>query len=299
MGVNLDTARYLIAARKAGVSFERTLTLGRQWLCAKPDAVNALLARAGFPSMRFDRPSDAAWADAFFRALGATQLDVLDHSAYEGATVLHDLNQPLPAGETRRYDVVFDGGVIEHVFDCANAFRSCMQLTKVGGHLCVCSIANNECGHGFYQFSPELFFRLFDTANGFTLRSVLVEEQRLRGTRWYAVTDPAALGARVVCINGSPLHIKALARKEQADAGRAPVVIQADYQRAWRESEVQVGSSAPRLHAPVSLKAKLVRSIPNGWVGPLKHAYRNFGVTRLHNRRFFAPVDLDCPPFAL
>lgn len=298
MGVNLDTARYLIAARKAGVSFERTLTLGRQWLCAKPDAVNALLTRAGFSPMRFDRPSDAAWADAFFRALGATQLDVLDHSAYEGATVLHDLNQPLPAGEARRYDVVFDGGVIEHVFDCANAFRSCMQLTKVGGHLCVCSIANNECGHGFYQFSPELFFRLFDPANGFTLRSILVEEQCLWGARWYAVTDPAALGARVVCINGAPLHLKALARKEREDAGRAPVVLQADYQRAWQEADTGSAPAGSKPATSTSLRENLIRSIPAGWMGIVLHVYRTHWVTRLRNRRFFKPVELDCPPFA-
>lgn len=298
MGVNLETARYLIAARKAGVSFERTLTLGRQWLCADPDAVNVLLARAGFASMRFDRPSDAAWADAFFRALGATQLDVLDHSAYEGATVLHDLNLPLPSGEARRYDLVFDGGVIEHVFDCANAFRSCMQLTKVGGHLCVCSIANNECGHGFYQFSPELFFRLFDSANGFALRSVLVEEQRLLGTRWYAVTDPAAIGARVVCINSAPLHIKALARKKREDATRAPVVLQADYQRAWRESDAQSERPTSTPAAPVTWKAKLMRAIPARWLGIVQHIYRIRWVTRLRNRRFFTPVELDRPPFA-
>lgn len=298
MGVNLETARYLIAARKAGVSFDRTLTLGRQWLCAKADDVNLLLSRAGLPSMHFDRPSDAAWADAFFRALGATQLDVLDHSAYEGASVLHDLNRPLPSGELRRYDFVFDGGVIEHVFDCANAFRSCMQLAKVGGHVCTCSIANNECGHGFYQFSPELFFRLFDASNGFTLRSLLVEEQRLRGARWYAVADPAALGARVVCINGAPLHIKALARKEREDAGDAPVVLQSDYQRAWQESEASATRSTSGTLPTISLKARLIQSIPSRWVGLLKHIYRIRWVTRLRNRRFFVPIEMENPPFA-
>ena len=32
-----------------------------------------------------------------------------------------------------------------------------MALPKVGGDVYICTPANNLCGHGFYQFSPEFF----------------------------------------------------------------------------------------------------------------------------------------------
>lgn len=297
MGVNLETARYLIAVRRADVSFRRTLTLGRQWLFAKPEKVDALLGRYGFPRVSCSTGFERGWADALFRSLGAEQLDVLDASNYEGASFIHDLNRPLENGVKRRYDFVFDGGTLEHVFDIASALRTCMQLTDVGGHLCICSVANNECGHGFYQFGFELFFRLFDVPNGFRLRSLLVEEQRYTGSRWLTVRDPADLGARVVCINRVPLHIKVLARKEREDAGLNPVVIQSDYQRAWSgHDSVPTSTGYGSLHSE-PFRTRLLRYLPRALRDPLQYYYRLLLVTRLHNRRFFEPVDMENPPF--
>jgi hypothetical protein len=293
MGVTLHTARYLIAARNAGVSFSRTLTLGRQWLCANPSQIDALLRDAGLPPQEFASGADRAWADAFFRAHGARVLDILDVSRYEGAGVIHDLNQPLPSTEARRYDFVFDGGVIEHVYHCSVAFQNCMRLTDRGGHLCICTVANNECGHGLFQFSPERFFRLFDRANGFELRSLVLEEQRPTGCRWYQVTDPAAIGARVCCINAHPLHLKALARKLTDEE---PNVQQSDYLRAWQGKDgagalSEIAWSDGTMTRRWKQWARARIPVPlRGWALGL---YRRYFVTRLWNRRFYQPVTPD------
>jgi hypothetical protein len=301
MGVNAATARYLIAARKAGVSFEQTLTLGRQWLFADRARINAWLEEAGLPVMPAPSVSEAPWADDLFRALGARELDVLDNSDYEGARLIHDLNKPLPDDAGGRYDFVFDGGVIEHVFHASVAWQTCMRLARTGGHVCSCSIANNECGHGFYQFSPELFFRLFEATNGFQLRSLLLEEQGLRGWRWYAVQDPAALQARVCCINVRPLHLKVLARKQRDDGGRFPDVQQADYQRAWQGADAGTattgGTEQVQARQRVSFKRRLASLIPASLRGHAQHVYRTYLVTRLRNRRFYTPVAPDRIPF--
>ncbi|GHV03646.1 hypothetical protein AGMMS50229_03290 [Campylobacterota bacterium] len=42
-----------------------------------------------------------------------------------------------------------------------------MELVKTGGHLILGTPIDNYYGHGFYQFSPELFFSLLDRDNGF------------------------------------------------------------------------------------------------------------------------------------
>jgi 2-polyprenyl-3-methyl-5-hydroxy-6-metoxy-1,4-benzoquinol methylase len=84
------------------------------------------------------------------------------------ASIIHDLNKPVPKELEERFDVVLDGG-LEHVFDFPQAIENAMRMTKIGGHLILETPANNLCGNGFYQFSPELFFRVLDSGNGFEL----------------------------------------------------------------------------------------------------------------------------------
>ena len=47
-----------------------------------------------------------------------------------------------------------------------------MKMVKSGGSLFITTVANNLCGHGFYQFSPELDVRIFTAENGFELGKV-------------------------------------------------------------------------------------------------------------------------------
>ena len=59
-----------------------------------------------------------------------------------------------------QFDVVYDGGTLEHVFNFPVALRNAMELLRPGGRLfTIHTCANNLCGHGFYQFSRELFYR--------------------------------------------------------------------------------------------------------------------------------------------
>lgn len=94
------------------------------------------------------------------RALGAGNVSSCDFSGYEKATLIHDLNVPIGPEWHERFDMVIDGGTLEHVFNFPVAIANCMNLVKTGGHLLLFSPSNNMCGHGFYQFSPELFFRV-------------------------------------------------------------------------------------------------------------------------------------------
>ena len=51
-----------------------------------------------------------------------------------------------------------------------------------GGVLYIATPANNHCGHGFYQFSPELFFSLLSPKNGFEILDMsYVEVNRKNG----------------------------------------------------------------------------------------------------------------------
>ena len=292
MGLTYDCTRFMLAAREGGVSFGRMLTLGRQWCRLDRSKMKTLWSRRGYPGIEHVA-DEGAWADDIFKALGADRLEVTDYSPYEGADVIHDLNLPVPSTHHDAYDVVFDGGVLEHVFNYPMAVENCMRMVREGGHVIIASIANNELGHGFYQFSPELFFRLFSKANGYRVRSMVLVEAKLFGSSWYHVMDAAALGARVCCISHSPLHILVLAQR----IGPVPEhldVQQADYVQAWDEvKRTEKPEAEVRLVEKATLKQRVVNSMPMRWRRRLEHIYRYCWVTRLYNRRFFRRIHKD------
>jgi len=81
----------------------------------------------------------------------------VDVSRHEGATLVHDLNQPLPAGQRRRWDLVIDPGTCEHAWNYAQAVQNAADLARSGGWLFFNSPCEGMAGHGFFQISPEFF----------------------------------------------------------------------------------------------------------------------------------------------
>lgn len=110
---------------------------------------------------------DATYLHAtdLYRRLGFAQASYLDVSDYEGADILFDLGSPeIPAHLKGAFDVVFDCGTLEHIFHVPNALHNVVRMTAPGGHVLHAVLMNNGVDHGFYQFSPTLFFDWFEAA---------------------------------------------------------------------------------------------------------------------------------------
>ncbi len=60
------------------------------------------------------------------------------------------------------------------MFNIAQALENCVKLCKIGGQILQAVPANGECGHGFWQMSPELFFSLYSERNGFIETEVFI-----------------------------------------------------------------------------------------------------------------------------
>ena len=103
----------------------------------------------------------------------------------------------------------------------------------------ICTNANNICGHGFYQFSPEFFYRVFSEANGYRVESVCLIEtpfhlvEKSPRQRVFAAADPASVGKRMVLVNDKPVSIYVHARRvaDRPLFARAPY--QSDYRSEW------------------------------------------------------------------
>ncbi len=156
----------------SGVKLGAVGMLGRQHLdLTDPAWATNAEARLGLKVLDLITQRDDVYAEPFFERLGASSVDSVDFSDYQGANTIHDMNDPLPAALERKFHLLHDGGTMEHVFHVPNYLANCMKLLKVGGFYVGVVPADNWLGHGFYQFSPELVTQVFCESNGFRLRA--------------------------------------------------------------------------------------------------------------------------------
>jgi SAM-dependent methyltransferase len=243
MGIDVHVLNFLRYAARKKV-FGKTLTLGRQGVYLPTPVLRKILdSEAGDLQDPYCEP-------LLKRFFGAGQVDSVDHSAYEGATHIHDLNRPLPDAMAQGYDTVIDGGCLEHVFNVPQALSTCSRLLKPGGQLIHVLPANNFCGHGFWQFSPELFFSLYSAPNGYNNTEVFIAD--LEDTdHWYRVRRPAP-GQRVNIQSAGPLYllVRSVLGSQAFDHSQ---VQQSDYVNVWARSETSAATSAegsPQQPAP-------------------------------------------------
>jgi len=239
LGVDYTALQALAFAKASGVDFSKTVLLGHQELHVRRQEVKRVFARFSLPLSASDteRIFKTRYADDLFRHLGALQVDSIDAAEYEGASIIHDMNKPVPDHLLSSYTLVFDGGTLEHVFNFPVASTNVMKMAVVGGHILSLVPANNLCGHGFYQFSPELFFRVFGPPNGCRVISLFMADTAPHRA-WQLVTDPQVLGRRVNLHHLYATMIVMLAAKhtDQMDSGFVPQ--QSDYEfGAWKDED--------------------------------------------------------------
>lgn len=237
MGIDREGTEFLLFAQAMGVDFGSTITIGRQTWNADERIVRA--AATGFSAVDSERLAELrrgsadGYTEQLFEFLGARDVEAIDVADYEGAAILHDMNEPIGADLHGRASCVLDGGALEHVFNFPRAIENCMQLVRPGGHLLAIVPANNQVGHGFYQFSPELYFRVLSPANGFTVRHLFINEVGFR-RRWMRVTDPAIVGDRVTASTLGEASIYLIAERT-GDARIVERPQQSDYAVMWTE----------------------------------------------------------------
>ncbi|MFO1514749.1 MAG: hypothetical protein U1F83_17870 [Verrucomicrobiota bacterium] len=265
MGIDIETARFLLSRRREGIRFEQSVTLGRQHCFLSNQETRGLLRDFGLTPENFPDLFSTAYpryAEPFWEMLGAKKLDTIDASDFEGATRVHDMNEPVPDAWHESHDVVCDIGTLEHVFNFPVAIRNCLEMVKQGGYFFAQTPANNYFGHGFYQFSPELFFRVLCPANGFQIQHCVAVEYGLR-RRWFAVADPEAIRARVTLINAAPVVLFIWAKRMEIVPLFRKMPQQSDYAAAWAKSVGKNGGTvAASSQLLEQLKMRLLNSTP-------------------------------------
>ena len=152
MGLDVHGLKFLRYVTKSN-PLGRTVKIGRQGIYITEFSAKTALEETG----PFTKPDYAE--DILRKYFGASSFESLDNSGYEGASLIHDMNAVIPDDWIEAFETIIDGGCLEHVYQINQALANCSSLCKPGGQIIHILPANNYCGHGFWQFSPELLSR--------------------------------------------------------------------------------------------------------------------------------------------
>ncbi|MDP4263895.1 MAG: hypothetical protein Q8941_15315 [Bacteroidota bacterium] len=269
MGFDTNAIKFLLQVKKANTRLGKTLTLGRQSYQLDKNYLSEILAGSGLEKERIKvlMQADPVYVEPFLKEMGASEVDSLDASSYESANLIHDLNFPVSGSLKAQYDTVIDAGTLEHVFNFPVAIKNCMEMLKVNGHFISITITNNFSGHGFYQFSPELFFRIFSPENGFKMKKMLLAINE-PGNYWYEIPDPKDIKRRVIFENARQSLLLVLAEKVAVKEIFRSTPQQSDYEHlAWQGNEQLHGNKRSSFQ-------KMFSFIPNPWKNKIRHKLR-------------------------
>lgn len=99
--------------------------------------------------------------------------DLAEKLGYEGVTTIdydgraditHDLNYPIPDSLKNTADLLFDGGVLEHVSNIGEGMKSCLAMLKPDG-VVVHANPINCYGDSYYGMDPQILHDFYK-ANG-------------------------------------------------------------------------------------------------------------------------------------
>ena len=299
MGLDTNGIKFLLACRKQGVSFERTMMIGRQILNLEAhelkENLQSFRVYESDSQVRNILTTKGGYAEPFLEMIGCKHVDSLDYSPYEGANILHDMNLPISDGQKQKYSTVLESGSLEHIFNFPVSMSNCMEMTELNGHLLIITPVNNIMGHGFYQFSPEIFYRVLNEKNGFDIEHMFVFEYS-PDEKWYSVKDPKVVKQRVELMNSSATYLCVKARRVAIKPLLQPFPQQSDYEDAWQGRENyytklaqdrdSIGKQAEQVNP-----RKLLKQILPDFVIDIFRAYRESKKVKF-NPEFYTEIDL-------
>ena len=216
MGIDANLAYHVARSKNAWGLSGSVCTLGVATARATPDELDRGIRSAGIEPV--------GTSDPFLR-MGFESVESVDVSKYEGCDHILDLNSSaLPDELKQRFDLVYDGGTLEHVFNVPAALRNIFNMLRPGGVVIHFSPTNGWVEHGFYQFSPTVFTDYY-LANGYqVLDARLMKYETSRHSVTVHPYLPGWLdGASDGSLNGSWLLYFLARKSEGATSDKSPL----------------------------------------------------------------------------
>ena len=226
MGLTFHEYKFLEEVSKKK-NFGNVLTLGKQEIIlTNEDKKRLNLFEKDYVN---DEYIDKLLVDKF----KANSVKSVDNSSFEGADIIHDMNKPIE-NLNEKFDTIIDFGTSEHIFNVVENLSNISKFCKNNGIILHSLPANNNCGHGFWQFSPELFFSLYSENNGFSDTEIFVFNTHNK-YEWWKV-EKQKLGERLEISSDAPLYVLVKTIKKSETQNKD--VQQSDYIERWNENSI-------------------------------------------------------------
>ena len=171
MGISINIATQLARIAPMVKGCENGIMLGRQKMHFRPPGwtpqLIGTLGRMGIKATAEDLFQEDGFCETYLNTIGWPKLESLDFSDIEGAEYIHDLSEPVGDDLKEKFDLIYDGGTTEHVFDIAQSFRNVDAMLRDQGIFISCVGTDGWFGHGFYQVGPDVPWRYWGASLGY------------------------------------------------------------------------------------------------------------------------------------
>jgi hypothetical protein len=212
MGIDI-TALELILLSQQYVKLKNTniLTLGRQQIHIECNDINNSLNKYNFGHL-VDKFNYYNYSEnLFIQLLNCNCVDSIDNSNYEEASIIHNLN--LPYNSSKKYQYIYDGGTIEHIFNIPQVIENVINMLDIDGLFVSVTCNNNFSGHGMYQFSPEFFLSSLNKKYGMEIEAIYIGKVHTKFEEWIDVNDYKGGRNCSKFDSNDPVYILTIARK--------------------------------------------------------------------------------------
>jgi hypothetical protein len=172
MGITPFHADLIVREHRRKKLPETVHLIGRQTVLLTLDQALELLRAAGVEAaatkIEIDRQTHGALTArqefisdrTFFGLMGVRDVRAIDYTDYEGADIILDLTQPLPASHRATVDFLFGGSVLDNIFDPMMYLRNVSQLLRPGGRLFEQDVISQH-HHPYCLMTPAAIFDYF------------------------------------------------------------------------------------------------------------------------------------------
>ncbi|MCX5805039.1 MAG: class I SAM-dependent methyltransferase [Proteobacteria bacterium] len=189
MGIARAVIKLLMREGKRENYFGNLLTMGRQDVYATSRNLKKWASEMDFQLKRdIDISMKGLITDNdLFLSLGFESIGSMDYNDYEQCTIIHDLNKDVPNELHNKYDLILDSGTSEHIFNFPKVLENYNKMLKVGGRIIHGLPSSNHVDHGFYMFSPTVFYDYYLANKWDVIESVFFKYYRQHDTKLWKI----------------------------------------------------------------------------------------------------------------
>jgi hypothetical protein len=209
MGIDYCVCEVILHALKYMHNKQNAVMLGRQEIHIPPSIISTLLNKYGLHHLKNNY---SGFCETLLTDLGFEHIDSIDNSSFESASLIHNMNTPIPT-HFKTYDLVLDLGTIEHIFNTPQVCENIINLLNIGGIYISVTPNNNFSGHGIYQFSPEFYLSAFSKKYGMEVQELYIAQVNTPMDKWINVNTYGS-GRNNSCFQGNQqVYIIAIIKK--------------------------------------------------------------------------------------